>query len=287
MRELETLCTDLGVTFVAAPASARVRFSVCTLVRNEENYARLLASFEAHGFTRDNTQFIAIDNRETNNLDGYSALRAVLPELDGEYVLFTHDDVELISDGADDLLAVLDDLTRRDPDWMIAGNAGLSRPEPGRWVKNLRHLEDPHGKFLPVAVPTRSQSLDENFLVLRRSRIVLPSVDLRGFHLFATDLCLQAEFLGGTSYVIPFLLRHHSAGSGSEAFERSKAAFRRKYSRYLGSRIVETPAATLAFNTTGEAKLFARGTINTAAALPSRVMRKVQSISKPSSGPGS
>lgn len=295
MRDLGTLCTQLGATFVSAPQPASVRFSVCTLVRSEANYARLLASFQAHGFSRDNTEFVALDNRDENRFDGYSALRAVLPRLQGEYILFTHDDIELETDGATELVAVLEDLTRRDANWMIAGNAGFSMPgqglgmglglELGDEVISLRHLDDIHSAGDRVDQPVQTQSLDENFLVLRRSQIVLPSIDLDGFHLFATDLCLQAEFLGGTAYVIPFLLRHHSGGASSADFDRTLARFRRKYRRYMSSRIIRAQAATIAFNVSGEVKIRARAALNQAMLLPQRVRRKVRSITRRSAGP--
>lgn len=286
LRELDRLCERLGVSFITSPAVAPVRFSVVTLLRDEDNYARLLRSFEAGGFGPENTQFIAIDNRGANRFDGYSALRAVLPEIRGEHILFTHDDIELIDEGIEELSRVLSELSARDPNWMVAGNAGLSTPARGRRVRSLCHIRDPHGKFRPVSEPVRVQSLDENFLVLRRDRLVLPSVDIGGFHLFATDLCLQAEFAGGGAYVIPFLLRHHSAGSASPEFDRVRARFIEKYAPYLGSRVLETPVTLMAFNCAGRAKLMAHEALRSAEILLCRILRKIQPNPEPSSGSG-
>lgn len=205
------------VRYVTAEPQAPLRFSVCTLVASEAKYRRLLASFARSGFDKTNAEFLAIDNRDENRFDGYRALRAVFPQCRGEFILYTHDDIELVDQGAEDLLRVLRDLEARDPNWTLAGNAGWTTDRPERLVL---HLVDPHGDRRDVVEPVRVGGLDENFLVLRRSHMVFPSLDLSGFHLFATDLCEQSRFAGGSAWVIPFFLRHHSGGSPSQAVER-------------------------------------------------------------------
>jgi hypothetical protein len=39
------------------------------------------------------------------------------------------------------------------------------------------------------------------------------SSDLGGFHLYGTDLCIIAQILGYTCYVIPFMIKHFSKGN--------------------------------------------------------------------------
>ena len=50
-------------------------------------------------------------------------------------------------------------------------------------------------------VPGRVETLDECFILMRRSRPVVGSYDLGGFHFYGPDLCLQAELLGGSAHV--------------------------------------------------------------------------------------
>ncbi len=236
----------LSPIFVTKPLPSEKEFSVVSLVATEERYERLLCSLLAKGFSDQNSEFLAIDNRNGNSFDGYSALRGVLPGLRGRYVLFTHDDIELISDGIDELRKLLEKLEALDPKWMIAGNAG--GVFIGSGDAHFLHLDDPYGSFrLPGPDPVRVWGLDENFLVMPRHRMPLPSLDLSGFHLFATDMCLQARAAGGTSYVIPFLLRHHGKGLVDGAYPNAQEMLERKYSQLSVKGRIQTPAAALAF----------------------------------------
>ena len=113
--------------YVQEVDGSTLTFSVCTLVQSEEKYDRLLTSFARLGFSPDNSEFLAADNRSGNRFDGYSWTKTLLAEARGRYVIFCHDDVELIEDGHDALLARLAELDAIDPAWLLAGVAG------GRW----------------------------------------------------------------------------------------------------------------------------------------------------------
>lgn len=234
--------TSLEPRYVTEGQQPELLFTVCTLVASKEKYARLLASFEAKGFTAQNSEFIAVDNSSGNSLDGYRALRSLFPEMRGEFILFTHDDIELTDDGAVELEAALRALDAAEKPWAIAGNAGWTG---GSDEELVLCLDDPHGSWNDLKEAREVVSLDENFLVLSRDRMVFPSLDLDGFHLFATDLCLQARAAGGAAYVIPFHLKHHSGGASSAAFETSRAAFEAKYTDLRLDGRIRTPADVL------------------------------------------
>jgi hypothetical protein len=236
--------------YVTEGATAELSFSVCTLVASDAKYERMLASFARLGFDASNTEFIALDNRDANRFEGYGALRAVFPACRGEYVLFTHDDIELVDEGAEDLLDVLRDLEERDPLWTVAGNAGWSAGRP-EWL--ALHLSDPHGTHRIEGGPVEVQSLDENFLVLPRQRMTFPSLDLEGYHLFGTDLCLQGRAAGGRAYVVPFFLHHHSGGSDSAAFRRGLDGFSTKYARLSLPSRIRAPATHVYLGAIGRA----------------------------------
>lgn len=229
--EAQTVEHRMRVRYLAGPAQNDVQFTFLCLVASDASYRRLLQSAEAKGFTPENSEFLALDNRGANRFDGYDAFRRGLAEARGRYVVFSHDDVEFVADGADDLLARLAELDAHDPDWVLAGNAGGLRP-----ATLAVHIMDPHSSENRVVGPTLVESLDENFIVMRRDRPVVNSYDLRGFHLYGADLVRLAEIMGGRAYVIPFLLRHHSPGKVKEDFAPLRQRFFNKYRRYFPGR---------------------------------------------------
>jgi hypothetical protein len=135
----------------------------------------------------------------------------------------------LLSDGRNKLDAVLDELARRDPNWGVCGNAGGIHP--GRLAIRIT---DPHGdNQLRESLPAKATSLDENFLLVRRDANLAVSRDLEGFHLYGTDLCLVAQFLGYSAYVVDFHLRHLSRGPQDPSYQKIRSALIEKHNRAL------------------------------------------------------
>lgn len=222
-------------------------FSVCSLVHGQQTYDRLLASFARAGFTAANSEFLAADNRATNRFDGYGWQKTLLAQARGRYVLFCHDDIELLDQGHADLLRTLDELSARDPSWLLAGVAG------GRYRPRKHHrpflrlrISDRYGADQQRGtLPGRVETLDECFILMRRSRPVIGSYDLGGFHFYGPDLCLQAEFLGGSAYVIDFHLRHHGEGRKGKGFAEGRRRFIAKYARYFPGRSLHCPTGVI------------------------------------------
>ncbi len=227
-------------------------FSVVTLMRNEVSYKRMLRSYRDYGFTVRNTEFIAIDNRVANLSDGYQGARLALTQAKGRYLIFCHDDVELLHDGYDDLCQRLAALEDQDPLWMVAGLAGGVYRQlgvrPGRNLVASR-VSDRWGAGRRVGgkLPRQVESLDEMFLLMPRLRAPQPSIDLTGFHFFGTDLCLQAELAGGSAYVIDFHLFHHGKANKGAEFWDQKARIEAKYRPYFPGRTVITSTQPLQF----------------------------------------
>ena len=72
-------------------------FSICTLMTRPDQYAQMLTSYRAAGFSED-CEFLCIDNSQGNIYDAFSGYNAFLVEAQGEYVILTHQDVELSFD---------------------------------------------------------------------------------------------------------------------------------------------------------------------------------------------
>jgi hypothetical protein len=217
-------------------------FSVCTLVSDPAQHGSMRTSFTAGGFTDDRTEYLTLDNSGGNIWCAYSGITRLLEAARGRYAIFCHQDVRLLSDGLAVLAARLADLDRRAPDWALAGNAGMRAD--GRPA--LR-ITDPHGADQRSGpFPARVVSLDENFLVVRGDAGIRPSARLSGFHLYGTDLCLQARAAGRSAWVVDFHLRHLSAGRVDAGFLAQQEEFERQWGARLGrSERIRTTCTTV------------------------------------------
>lgn len=220
---------------------APVRYTIATLINDPHQYIAMLASFRAGGFTTDDCEYLFIDNSSDNQTCAYRGLDAMLATARGAIVLLCHQDVRLLSDGRQTLDARLADLTVRDADWALAGNAGAMAPG-----SLALRITDPHGANQHAGqLPARVMSLDENFIIVRRAARVGFSRDLSGFHFYGADICLNASTAGYSAYVIDFHLAHLSPGSKSPAFYAAQEAFQAKWSAALSPRWLQTTCALM------------------------------------------
>lgn len=214
----------------------RVRYTIGCLVNDMRHYEAMRASLRAGGFSGD-CEYLYIDNTGADpQVCAYAGLNALLDAAAGDYILLCHQDVRLLTETRRDLDKRLAELDEHDPAWALAGNAGGIAPG----VLAVR-ITDPHGANQSVGqFPARVASLDENFIVVRRTARIGFSIDLSGFHFYGADICLHADLAGWRAYVVDFHLAHLSAGKKDDNFTRMEDAFRAKWSRVLGPRWVQT-----------------------------------------------
>ena len=202
---------------------ARIKYSVCTLVTQHDQYQEMLDSFRAAGFTSSNSEFLYVDNSKANKHDGYSATNRFLHLARGDYIILCHQDIRLHADKLEVLDRRIEELNKHDPDWATLGNAGGMYPG----CLAIR-ITDPSGENIHKgSFPARVASLDENFMVVRRSANLSVSHDLKGFHFYGTDLCVIADILGYTCYVADFHLWH--IGGASQPKKSRDQIFRSDY----------------------------------------------------------
>lgn len=213
-----------------------LEYSVCTLVTDFDEYREMVASFNRAGFTDADTEFLYVDNSNGNTEDGYSGLNKFLNRASGKYIIICHQDILLKFDDVGVLKQRLAEMDRLDPDWAVLGNAGY-----GDFNTKLYRITDPWGADQKIGtLPARARSLDENFLLVKNDANLALSHDLKGFHLYATDLCALADMLGWNAYVIDFHLYHKSGGNCNESFFASKNAFMDKYARIVRPMAIRT-----------------------------------------------
>jgi hypothetical protein len=215
--------------------SSKYLYSVCTLVTKYDEYQHMLDSFREKGFNKSNTEFLYIDNTNGNYFDAYSGLNHLLNISTGRYIILCHQDIIIKYDNESTLSKRLLQLDNKDKNWALAGNAGGI---------DLRHtairITDLHGTFNKGDFPQRVNSLDENFIIANSYNRIALSNDLDGFHLYGTDICLIADILGYSSYVIDFHVVHTGKGIVDQNFFNCKDKLIKKYNKALKSRYIKT-----------------------------------------------
>jgi hypothetical protein len=218
------------------------RFSICTLVTRHDEYERMLESCRQAGFG-DDCEYLHVDNSEGNAYEAYRAFNLFLQRAQGRYVIVCHQDVELRHDRRADLEQRIAEVEALDPRWALIGNAGcIDLEHRAIWIS-----DGPSGRFYSRGerFPQRVQSLDENFILVRKDANLAVSADLDGFHFYGTDICVLADILGWNAYVVAFHLYHRSAGKVDESFHRLRTRVEQKYRRALRSRHVQTTMTRL------------------------------------------
>lgn len=212
------------------------KYSICTLVTQMGEYQEMLESFINAGFTKDICEFLHIDNSISNKHDAYQGVNLFLKQAKGEYVIICHQDILINKDNIDILNDKINELNIRDKSWALCGNAGAAAPNHIVYhIAYPNNLEMSKGCF-----PVKVKSLDENFILVKNSAQLSTSTCLNGFHLYATDLCLQASLKGYTSYAISFMLTHKSRGNKDESFFKLRKQLIKNYNRYLKNRWIQT-----------------------------------------------
>jgi len=208
------------------------------------------ASMENKGFFDDLCEYLVVDNSRGQTSDAYVGLNGILNSARGQYVILCHQDILLVDDDIHSLDAKLAALTEMDPNWAVAGNAGgISPGELAIRITDKTGEDQRQGE----PFPRRVMSLDENFLVVRRSSRVGFSRDLTGFHMYGTDICLVADVLGFSSYVIDFHLKHLGKGETGPSFKQSVDAFRSKWTNAFSDRNIQTTCVQVHLTKNGAA----------------------------------
>jgi hypothetical protein len=211
-------------------------FSICTLVTRKSEYEEMLQSFLDKGFTTTECEFLYIDNTTGCKYEAFEGLNLFLHQAKGKYIIICHQDILLIDDDKNQLLKCITEINHLDPNWAILANAGGVN---FKWIAT--HLTQKNGKKISEKrLPLLTKTVDENFIVVKNNANLALSHNLKGFHLYGTDICLIADVLGYTSYVINFNLLHKSNGNPDANFYTLKKALMKKYSNAFRSRFLAT-----------------------------------------------
>lgn len=236
---------EQGLTFT-------YRYAICTLVTDLDEYGRMLESFVAAGFTNNDCEYRYIDNSAGNSFDAYKGLNLFLQNADAEYVIICHQDILLQYDNRDVLEKRIAELNTLDPNWAILGNAGTNNPYLLSMV--ITHADRVTHKV--GVLPSKVNSLDEDFILVKKSANLGLSGDLSGFHLYGTDICLIASCMGYNAYAVEFSLLHLSMGNKNASFYALSKALQNKYSFFFRSRYIKTTITRFFLSSNGILRSF-------------------------------
>lgn len=163
-------------------------------------------------------EFLPVDNREGRFPGAAAALNHGAAAAKGEWVMFVHQDVELL--GGDWLERAEGFLAHTDP----AGWAGVvGRTDRGRWRGMIRDRAMVFGE--PADRPTEVQTLDEVLLMTRNRGPGAAYFDDRvpGWHAYGVDACLTARAGGARNHVLPVPVWHDSASTNLAGLREAQA----------------------------------------------------------------
>lgn len=221
-----------GFTKIRAEKEYCYRFCICTIVTDTAEYDLMKQSFENAGFTT-GCQYLIADNTKGNEFDAYTAIRRFLQETEAKYTIVVHQDVRC-EDAMGILNNCLQKLDEKDGTWAVCGNAGAAD-----YKKIIYYLNIAGDVRKSSDLPARVSSLDENLLLIKTASLISVSADIRNFHFYGTDICIVADILGYSSYVIPFMVKHLSKGNLDD-MEMKKPMFVKSYGHKLRSRFIQT-----------------------------------------------
>ncbi len=153
-------------------------------------------------------ELILIDNTKDGFKSAPEALNYGGNKAKGDYIMFVHQDVELISNNwllnVENIINTLDNCG-------IAGVAGMAENE-FRVQSNIKHaiINTPAGD--EIKVPAQVQTLDECLVIIPKPVFMEHKFDekLVGWHLYSVDYCLTIKKHGLNVYVLPVNAYHKS-----------------------------------------------------------------------------
>lgn len=197
------------------------RFSICTLVHNRKKYNALYNSLLCQGFVNDEDEIITLDNSQNNSYDCYQAVKEFLRLGRNQFIIIVHDDVIFNCDRSS-LVAELKRAFSANQNIAVLGIAGTSKSPYNAFGHFISYRgEEQWG----IPKDELIESLDECFLIIKKTTGVCVSENLHGFHFYGSDICINAKKSGYSCAIIDFLITHLSPGNLNEDFLKSRLLF--------------------------------------------------------------
>jgi len=139
-----------------------------------------------------------------------SAYNAGIEKAATDVLVFPHQDVYLPGNWPSALAQALESLSKMDPNWGVLGVWGVR--SSGKEVGDLYCTGLGRRLGESFEAPLEVRSLDESLLVVRKSSGLKFDESMTGYHLYGTDICLEAVRQGMKAYAISALCIHNTNG---------------------------------------------------------------------------
>lgn len=177
-----------------------------------------------------------------------TALNAGAARATGEFLMFMHQDVDLLDDR---FLETAEEMLVAAVNLGIAGVAGMSESGSNHRERQRNRIYQgtprrPWGE--EIHKPERVQTLDECLLIVPREIFKTSQFDEKtcdNWHLYGADYCLTIAAKGKAAYVLPLPIYHLSSGDSAKVksklfsgslspdYFRTFEAVRRKHKQYV------------------------------------------------------
>lgn len=190
------------------------------------NDAQVLEARLLNGLRRQTARhdIVTVDNRGGRFRHAAEALNWGAGRTTGDWIMFTHQDVELLS-----------------PDWLTEAERMLAKLRRPGWtgVAGMTKRGAFRGLLLDSAnllgnvfdCPQQVQTLDECLLIRRRQADPEPYFDeaVEGWHAYGVEACCRASSRGEKNYVVPLPIWHDSKGTNQEGLSEAHEYVWRKH----------------------------------------------------------
>jgi hypothetical protein len=137
-----------------------------------------------------------------------NAYNRALEKAKTDLVIFAHQDIYFPEGWLDCLRRTLDLLSDTDPHWGVLGVWGGIRDGGSPGYMYWTGVNGTAGK--PFSGVREVKSLDEVVLILRTSSGLRFDENLSGYHMYGTDICLEARRRGRRSYIFSGFCIHNT-----------------------------------------------------------------------------
>jgi glycosyl transferase family 2 len=183
---------------------------------------------------------------QRNYSSAADAYNAAIEKANTDFLVFVHQDVYLPEGWIDSVQNAVESLSKKDSNWGVLGIWGTvdySEQPVGYlyWTGDLGWEE-------PFEGAKEVTTLDEAVLIMRKSSGITFDPQLPSYHLYATDICMEARCRGKKCYSISaFCIHNTNTNSGKllpREFWRCYLVMRRKWKAKLP---IVTPCTEVSF----------------------------------------